>query len=520
MTATTAETTEERPETGVELDSGELRPVHARARCHHCGSTTIVAVCSSCHRLLCRVHDHIDDLRDPWRLRRNEPAQQPGPAVAHEDAEPDDERDGDGKEPPAEATKDTPGSGSDGDPGPVKQVVPAPESPQATATPRRILERHFCPDCVPLGKPNDAVVQAAAAEVALGGLAAVWNPWIGGVLAAMGALRIGARMVAGRRRGRSTAPPAALFLDPRITKLELTETLTGTVVRRAGRCEASVTDVSGTVTMEAVWSRAHTAAIADHRRKLGLPASDEVEFSAGSLIVSGPGRLELPAPPVPHPGGMTIPMLLALRSRASDHAVLAHAAGRGDPRWAHTTAYTVDARKPDAPAPVWVTAAVAPGSGGRALELDVQWCFTDPLDSAVKRAAAPQAERIEQLQLSVPGAWGEVENVGGAEHHTTTGIVAGRREITWERAKVDGSDRGRCHLTVSFQRRIVEEEPDVPPVVHGTLKMIFKNALSGATKIQVHAAGGGRRKDSATRKCVVRTEVELDLDLDLTDLRY
>ncbi len=213
-------------------------------------------------------------------------------------------------------------------------------------------------------------------------------------------------------------------------------------------------------------------------------------------------------------------MLLALRSRASDHAVLAHAAGRGDPRWTHTTAYTVDARKPDAPAPVWVTAALAPGSGGRALELDVQWCFTDPLDGAVKRAAAPQAERIEQLQLSVPGAWGEVENVGGAEHHTTTGIVAGRREITWERAKVVESDRGRCHLTVSFQRRILEKEPDVPPVVRGTLKMIFKNALSGATKIQVHAAGGGRQKDSATRRCVVRTEVALDLDLDLTDLRY
>ena len=294
----------------------------------------------------------------------------------------------------------------------MKQVVPAPESPQSTPTPRRILERHFCPDCVPLGKPNDAVVQAAAAEVALGGLAAVWNPWIGGVLAAVGVFRIGIRVVAGRRRRRSTAPPAALFLDPRITKLELTETLRGTVVRRAGRSETSVTDVSGTVTMEAVWSRAHTAAVADHRRKLGLSASDEVEFSAGSLIVSGPGRLELPASPVPRPAGTTIPMLLALRSRASDHAVLAHAAGRGDPRWTHITAYTVDARGPDAPAPVWVTAALAPGSGGRALELDVQWCFTDPLDSAAKRAAAPQAERIEQLQLSVPGAWGEVENVG------------------------------------------------------------------------------------------------------------
>ena len=171
MTATTEETTEERPETRVEHDSGELRPVHARARCHHCGSTTIVAVCSSCHRLLCRVHDHIADLRDPWRRRKDEPAQPPGPATAHGDADPDDEKDGGGKdgsdskdskdggEIPADAKKDTPGSGSDGDPGPVKQVVPAPESPQSTPTPRRILERHFCPDCVPLGKPNDAVVR-------------------------------------------------------------------------------------------------------------------------------------------------------------------------------------------------------------------------------------------------------------------------------------------------------------------------------------------------------------------------
>jgi hypothetical protein len=61
-----------------------------------------------------------------------------------------------------------------------------------------------------------------------------------------------------------------------------------------------------------------------------------------------------------------------------------------------------------------------------------------------------------------------VENVGGAEHHTTTGIVAGRREITWG-GRRSSSDRGRCH-SPSFQRRILEKEPDVPPVVRGTLR--------------------------------------------------
>ena len=540
----------------------EMKTVHGRARCHRCGHTTVTAVCSSCNRLLCREHDRTTDLADPWRPRRNESSDQAAPGVSQAEssdpdaAETDDEtgsggtkesaakdgaengggkngagknggatdgagKDGrgknDGATDGAAGTDGTPGAGREAVSTPGAQTVPTPEPAPQRTTPKRVRERHFCPDCLPLGRPHDLIVQTATAEVALGGLAVAWNPWIGGVLAALGAGRIGWRVIAGRRRRRRIPQPAALFLDPRITKLELTETLTGEVRRRDGRCVASVESVSGEIRMEAVWSRAHTTAVVDHRRRHGLPHSDQLVFSAGSLVVGGPGRFALPPQQA---DARPVAMILLLRSSTADHPVLADAAGRGDPRWVHTTDYTVEAPEPDAPAPVWVTAALAPGSGGRALELDVQWCFADPVDGVTKRDTAPRAERIEELRLSVPAAWGEVENISGAEDHTTSNVVAGRREVTWERAKVDAQDRGRCHLTVSFQRPLLEKEPDVAPLVDGTLVMTFRGAVSGATGVQVHAAGGARRQDGAARRCKVRTKVELRLDLDLTGLRY
>jgi hypothetical protein len=399
------------------------------------------------------------------------------------------------------------------------RTVPSPDRRQ-TMAPKRVTERHFCRYCLPQGRPHDPEIVAATSEIALGGLIAIWSPWVGGLLAAVGTLRVGWRLVAARRRRRLVPPPpTALFLDPRIAKLELTETLRGSQRRRGGRCEALVTSASGKVEMEAVWSRTHTAAVEEHRQKQDLQTAAEVTFSAGSLVVSGPGRLGFATRKANGAAAMVLP----LRSVAADHQVLADVAGRGDPRWTHTIEYTVDAPAPGSSMPVWITPSLSPGSGGRALELDVHWRLTDPMDPTADRAAPPLAEQIEELRLSVPAAWGEVENYGGAEQLTMSDAVDGRRDIVWERAdpKILPSERGRCHLSVAFQRRIVDDrEPDVAPVVHGTLKMAFAKALSGAAGVQVHAAGGARRMDGASRRCKIRTNVELDIHMDLSDLRY
>jgi hypothetical protein len=500
--------------TGVEhrtpdtADGGELAPVPGQSRCHLCGSTTVVAVCCSCHRLVCGRHDHKADLADPWRSSNDRTRDRGTPAARQVGA-----GDQKGESPEVPDQDGAPRAESEQAAEPAEPADPSPEDVRQKRIPKRVAERHFCPACLPRGGPHDEVMQVAVVQVALGGTAAVWNPWIGGLLAVVGATRVGWRLLRGRPR-RPVAAVRTLALDPRITTLELTETLTGELRRHEGQSESTVTDVSGVVTIEAVWSRSHTARVADHRKRRSLSATEAVPFSAGSLVVTGPGRLTLP------PADGRPPKLVPLRSTTAEHPVLANSGGRGDVRWTHTTDYTVDAPPVGSPSPVWVTVALAPGSGGRALELDVQWCFADPVDGVAKRETAPQAERIDELRLSVPGAWGEVENIRGAEHHATTDVVEGRRQIIWERAKVDASDRGRCPLTVSFQRRILDDQEDVPPVVSGSLRMIFKKSLSGATGVQVHAAGGGRRRDGATRTCVVRTEVELDLDLDLRGLRY
>jgi hypothetical protein len=236
----------------------EMKTVHGRARCHRCGHTTVTAVCSSCNRLLCREHDRTTDLADPWRPRRNESSDQAAPGVSQAEssdpdaAETDDETGAAERRraPPRTARRTAAGRTALG------RTAARPTAPGKTAAEERrrdgrrrghgrhtrrrarggvdtrrpdrshagtgTAENHtqarprasLLPRLPPLGRPHDLIVQTATAEVALGGLAVAWNPWIGGVLAALGAGRIGWRVIAGRRRRRRIPQPAALFLGP------------------------------------------------------------------------------------------------------------------------------------------------------------------------------------------------------------------------------------------------------------------------------------------------------------------
>ena len=128
----------------------------------------------------------------------------------------------------------------------------------------------------------------ATSEIALGGLATAWSPWVGGVLATVGLVRVGLRAVAGRRRRqRVKRPQAALFLDPRIARLELTETLKGSLDRTPERCRTTVKSASGKIELEAVWARADTKTLADHRRKHKLVPDAEVPFSQAHWSSAG-----------------------------------------------------------------------------------------------------------------------------------------------------------------------------------------------------------------------------------------
>ncbi len=391
----------------------------------------------------------IADLGDPWRLRKDEPAQPPAPSQPHTGMPTrTTRRTGtattaatarttptarSGKrrrrtagtartagETPAKARRDT--AGSDGDPGPVKQVVPRTGS-------RRSPRRHrdgssnvtSAPTASRWAGRTTRSCRPAAAEVALGGLAAVWNPWIGGVLAAVGASRVGTRVVAGRRRRRSTAPPAALFLDPRITKLELTETF-----ERHGRAPGRTLRDLGHRRLRHRHDGGGLVASA-HRRDRGPPAQARAACVGRGRVL---GRLA----DRQRPGAAGAARTARSPSRRNDHS---HAAGaaltrfgprgsgtRGRPRRpavdphhrlhrgrseAGRTGSGLGDRRPRAglgrPRPGARRAVVLHRSPGRCGE----------------PGGCPQAERIEELRLSVPGAWGEVENVGGAEHHTTTG---------------------------------------------------------------------------------------------------
>jgi hypothetical protein len=209
-----------------------------------------------------------------------------------------------------------------------------------------------------------------------------------------GALRIGFRAAAGRRRTvdrtRRQGRPA-LYLDPRVGKLEMTETVAGSLELVGGICSTKVATASGSVKLEAIWSRAHTARVAGYRSKHGLGLTDELRFSAGSLLVRGPGRMALSS----EVAKRRHPMVLELRPKVGDHPVLADPDGRGDPRWDLVIPYELVTPASGDRLPVWVTAAISPGSGGRTLDISVQWRFrvADDLWGATYKCPSPTRSR-------------------------------------------------------------------------------------------------------------------------------
>ncbi len=468
-----------RPHHGAQIT---LRPRTPRARCHACGSHQVRGVCCRCHLLLCAEHDGVANPIDihrslRWLRRRSEP-----PPIR--------------VEPGADAAADA-----------AATPTPDPEPPV-----ERLSERHFCRDCMPADRLYDAEMVAASITLGLGVITAFWSLMVGGVLTAIGGLRIILRLfVARRQRSADRGKPPDLHLDPRVRKLTVVETLSATAHLDAPYdYRAKITDVRGRIRVEAVWGRAHWARLSAYRSSYRIQEDDELSLSAGSLVVRGPADLVLRPVDAESIKNLTT---IVLRPSTVEHAVLRPPGAHGDSQRTFEVAYEITEPEDGWTVPVWLTPTIVPESDRRALSLEVQWRACGPTDDGLEIKA------LELLRVSVPAGWGEIEHFTGADTATISAPGDGRRCIEWKKPPIERTSRGRCRLSILFDDRIdFEDQGDARARVTGRLEARFSGAVSGAENVDLYSAGGVRRRSWARTKPT--TLVKLDFDLSLAAVRY
>lgn len=488
-----------------------LERIRPSARCRVCGDGVVSAVCSHCARLLCDAHTFAAGPIGPRALLalfRMAPADDAGkPSTsAIAPAKPDEEAAVSGPEGEAE-----------------KPDIPAPIAPDSGGRagerlgerPKGSVHRRYCGRCAPRARPLDAELLAATTTAGLGAATIGVQPVVGVLLLGVGVVRIGVRVVVGMRRRAQQARDhsADLVLNPNLRKIKTRERIEGTVeLHPDRRYEATVGEVSGTVTVEGNWSRVHRAEVDRYRRRTGsVPTS----VAAGHLVLHGPGRVAF-RPTAD--GGANGGPALVLEPRVAEQPLLSSADGLGETQWHPEYRYDITPPEEGWRLPVWISPNVAADLDRHVLELHVQWCTRGP----EKHEAGVPLTSIDVLELVVPAHWGAIEYMAklggdgyiGQPEPGEDGEPA-RRTLTWRKILVKpGSDRSALKLTVRFSERI-----DFDHELTGRIEARFKGAVSGLTRTAVYRTDGGPvdRLDGTLKPLTI---VDVGFTLSLTGLRY
>lgn len=477
-----------------------IRTCTPRARCQECGDDEVVALCCNCAAFLCGKHNRVADLEELRRiannvLRRGVHRRDSGPDALDRVPGPNEglarpERNRSGPEDGEEQPSDT--------------------RSKAPTEPKAVQRRHFCSGCVPIGHPYDVHVLGALAGMLLGLPALTISAVVGSVMIVGSVGWLGVRVGLGLVRRRLYS--RLLFLAPRIRKLELTETVDGRCELDDERREKlTVDEVRADIDIGLRWTSSQAAAAERYRRKTPPDQRARLRTDSGHLVLRGAGQLDLE-----HPAGceVTHPALISLRPFLADHEMLTHPDGHGDARWDLTLTY-----RPAQPAggwrlPVWVTASFTPNSGGRALDLHVQWRTADPI-SDLDDGPKLTAKELSQVTLEVPGAWGPVQyaTLDRVEQTLVGQTEDGTTRIEWKKPDIPLESRGSRDLSVSFSQPI-----DSSATITGDVELAFAEAISATTSLQMHSPGGGRRRDGA--RPTIKTKMRVHFALCLAGIRH
>jgi hypothetical protein len=330
------------------------------------------------------------------------------------------------------------------------------------------------------------------------------NPVAGLALAVAGVLLAACAYLTARRQMARRRADLPLALQPKISKVRLTERL-GVDIALApqGRYTTSPRPVEGDIAVDLVFGRPDRDRLDRYARKHAT--SRNTRFCAGCLVLHGPidiASQQYLQGPICRLEGVTgaYPVFRAEDPHASSPFPLA-------------LTYRLAREPVIREGPVWVTPSIVPESDQRALELDIQWVDLGPRDNRLS------LDVIELIQLRYPERWGKVEKAshraiqsGAAED---CGGLEALRRVEWRQLLPDERQReGRqLQLTIKFEGKILAEDQ-----VSGRLEATLIGALSGLDNVRLYSSLGRRRED--WRGAEVRTRIEADFKLSLSSIRY
>jgi hypothetical protein len=254
----------------------------------------------------------------------------------------------------------------------------------------------------------------------------------------------------------------------------------------------------------------------DYGRKYRVPEGMPVNFNAGFAMLTGPAGLTFA-------DGQ--PLVLAagtglwFRGQAPGHPLFQTVEGHREGEWNPVVTYQLlEGRKPKT-IPLWIVPSLVPSSDQRALEIDLHWTPLGDDDG-------PRVDLFDLIQLRVPAAWGNMENVEPSEA-TTTPPTRGQehRIIEWQQLAPRDEDvfvqlreRRSRSLRIRFEKPITASS-----TLSGRIEATFKGTLSGVTGVQLYLPGGRKPRREQTGHQdgpSAKTKVAVDFTIDLSAIRY
>jgi hypothetical protein len=358
---------------------------------------------------------------------------------------------------------------------------------------------YHCDECghLPIGRKL-AIGVAGVATMAIG-IIIVWlNLSIGAVCLLVGALLVAATYLDMRRYAARVRISTPVPLHPKVHEVGLVEKLRARITLGAdGRYETDPSPVEGELTLTLIFGRSDRERVERRVPKRSRALIPDRRFSAGRLVLQGHVGIK-EGPDVSGP-------ILALDESTERFAVFSAQDPHVSSAWSQRLSYQLSSDPDLSAGLVWITPSVVPESDRRALELEIQWIELGPANAPLS------LDVIELLQLSLPAAWGNVEQVSErAIQRTLPEDPDGRQVVEWKQLSPGAQERdsGRLTLAVRFENRI-----DLEDAVRGRLVATMKGALSGVDGIYLYGSLGRRRN---TRSPNITTRIEVNFELSLT----
>lgn len=362
------------------------------------------------------------------------------------------------------------------------------------------------------------ILGGAAALAVVGGflvvtgsfLVVTGGPWRGSLVLALSLVVALIGLIVHRQReDAAQRDRPVLPLLPRFDPVEVVETLPARVTLDArGNYEVEAEAATGRMTIVATFGSRDRNRVRLYRERYRLDRNRRLPFHLGFAVLRGPAAFTSAL-------GAHDAAVTPLDGHVQNYPLLHGDTGAVSAQWRKEHTYEVWQQPVARALPITLTPSLVHASGRRVLDLDLQW----PVDGTKRAGRRLAIDRVERLQLSVPLAWGAVQQVEGRN------VELGRAQapdgqgatqtITWSRHPVTkAKDGSRRHtFSVRFERPI---EPG--SVVRGRIEVVYKGALSGLQGVDLYYPLGHRRREQ--RAATITTKVAADFELSLARVRY